>query len=364
MVKTHVISQVTSQNRSDLLWSLQPNFYSMRIFAIELNGGPSKFRYYSFLVLRLAMVSYIFFSCYYVFIWSEWKYDPTTTRFWCSVLRRGTRFLSAVLFQLALIVITVWNWDSLRAKLETMEQFINSHIHFPTKLHRISMLLITVTLIMVKSYLFLFFFVWISSTLISSSTFFQEFPHVLDVYKQAMLEGFLISLSVIGNVMGHLSECFLVNFFVFLTCVASMSIQSIIQDVGKYLPPTEIEAYERVARWKRNYHSILGFIDEIDSVFGPALLILITKQFIMFVMWSFSIVISWARQESIYNYIVLIITDIVLMALLILGSQQMKNQASFTSRESGKKTFVNDIVHPPRVTGFKFGQSVKRPSVS
>ena len=158
MVKTHVISQVTSQNRSDLLWSLQPNFYSMRIFAIELNGGPSKFRYYSFLVLRLAMVSYIFFSCYYVFIWSEWKYDPTTTRFWCSVLRRGTRFLSAVLFQLALIVITVWNWDSLRAKLETMEQFINSHIHFPTKLHRISMLLITVTLIMVKSYLFLFFF--------------------------------------------------------------------------------------------------------------------------------------------------------------------------------------------------------------
>jgi len=176
-----------------------------------------------------------------------------------------------------------------------------------------------------------------------------------------MLKGALDCSSSVGNLIGHLSECFFVNVFVFLTYVASMSIEAIIEDVQKFYPLVEAGAREKIMGWRQNYHSILGFVDQVDDTFGPVLLILITKQFIMFVMWSFSIVISWAKKESIYSYVVLIVADIVLMSLLILGSQQMKNKASCHAPKTRENSSSNI---DSSSTGFGFGARVEHPPVS
>jgi len=150
MAKPSVVSEVATKHRTDLAWSLQPIFCSLQILGIDLNGRKSKLRFRCFLLYRTAVVAYVSASYYYVFIWSEWKYDPATTRFWCSVLRRGTRFVSAVLFQLALIVITALNWKALWKTTESMEQFLTSQTVFPGRLRKVSLSLVALVIATVR----------------------------------------------------------------------------------------------------------------------------------------------------------------------------------------------------------------------
>ena len=134
-----------------------------------------------------------------------------------------------------------------------------------------------------------------------------------------MVELILMAGFIIGNVLEYL----LVALFVSLTWTASMGVEAIAKDVESHLHDGD----RRVVNWKRNYCLILELIAEVDEIFGPSLLIFIATQFVMFVLYSFTIVFDQFRDATNYYPMYYMAKNILSISLVVLGSQTIKAKA-------------------------------------
>ena len=121
-----------------LAGGLQLISYSMRVFGTDLDVGlpRSRFRrcfFQLFTILTLVfVVSGNAVHCYLFPV----KEFPKTIYVWCKVLRKSTRIMSSVPFQLAYVSLTLFQWKSVWKKAEKMEQSITFQVDFAQKLRR------------------------------------------------------------------------------------------------------------------------------------------------------------------------------------------------------------------------------------
>ena len=136
-----------------------------------------------------------------------------------------------------------------------------------------------------------------------------------------LYRGGVEAVEVVGIVIGEVYECFLVILFLALIWLASSSIELITEDV---LDCDEMDG--RAIKWRQNYCSIAKFIADMDATFGPALIVLISKQFIFFVVYSFRICQQVAKNGPMVFSTIYLARNLFLMSMLIIGSQRVKNK--------------------------------------
>ena len=142
------------------------------------------------------------------------------------------------------------------------------------------------------------------------------------------------SVYLSGKCFVDLYECLIISSFFCLTWLASKSIQLIIVDVRTYSSLSRQAASYQVKKWMQHYSCITSFVDGINEFFETPLLLYIVKQFSLF-----SLLIIKATFEAYHgnNLDIVIQIDaidfmrnLVLMLLVIIGSQRMKNQVFMT----------------------------------
>ena len=101
----------------------------------------------------------------------------------------------------------------------------------------------------------------------------------------------LESVTAVGGSLADLFECVTIVLFSCLTQLASMSIQTITDDVKSPFQPSKLMV------WKRSYCATANFIRQIDDFFGGFLVILFTKQHIGFFIYLFSLIFDCANDE-------------------------------------------------------------------
>ena len=137
---------------------------------------------------------------------------------------------------------------------------------------------------------------------------------------------------VVGIVVGELYESFVVAAFVSLTWLASSGIQVLIDDVQSYRPILQGDVALRVRKWKRSYFLTLDLIEGLDQFFGPTLCVFISRQFIMFTIYTFSIPVLWIKKERVSHFSICYLTrNIILMVMLVAATQRMKKKVILDS---------------------------------
>lgn len=133
-------------------------------------------------------------------------------------------------------------------------------------------------------------------------------------------------IEVVGIVLGEVYECLLVALFVSLNWFASASIEAITTQIKNHYPSLRGVSCYQLTKWKRSYRLTLEFIEEVDKAFGPALFVLVVKQFIFFVVYSYGILYQLVINGPIVFSCLYNMRNALLMLALIAGSQQMKNK--------------------------------------
>ena len=131
------------------------------------------------------------------------------------------------------------------------------------------------------------------------------------------------AVEVVGIVLGELFECVLIIWFLSLIWLAAATIEQITQDV---LSCQEVD--DQVVKWRQNYWLISKFLTKVDEVFGPALVVLISKQFIFFVVYSYKICKQVAKNGPMVFSALYCTRNMFLLSMLIAGSQRVRNKVS------------------------------------
>lgn len=170
------------------------------------------------------------------------------------------------------------------------------------------------------------------------------------------------ALEVVGIVIGELYECFLVILFLSLTWLASTTIEFITAQVA-----AGDEVGSQVIKWRRMYHSVSKFIGEVDAMFGPALIVLISKQFVFFVVYSFKICQQVAKNGPMVFSAMYTARNLFLMLMLIIGAERMKHKVSCRFPFQFRLTSSPRRRHPKLSrnfpTGFTSGRYAQRGSI-
>jgi len=133
-------------------------------------------------------------------------------------------------------------------------------------------------------------------------------------------------VEVLGIILGEAYECVLVAIFMSLTWFASANIQAITEDVENRYSSSCSVSSNQVIYWKRSYNSVIEFIEEIGSAFGPTLLVLVGKQFVYFVVYSFGILVQIVENGPMVFSLIYNLRNICLMCIVIAGAQRMKSK--------------------------------------
>ena len=118
--------------------------------------------------------------------------------------------------------------------------------------------------------------------------------------------------------------------FVCLTCVASTSIQVIIEDVQTQIPKLDNRSGHRVRKWRQTYGVIHDFIEEIDLFFGPTLLVFFARMFIFFIISVFKLTLEIINSNfgSSVQRIIYFAKVILYISMLAFRSHKMKQQVN------------------------------------
>lgn len=120
--------------------------------------------------------------------------------------------------------------------------------------------------------------------------------------------------------------------FVYLTRMASMMLEKLVHE----LPETHIISYRpvlilEVAKWKRNYHLIHDFIEEISGFFGFILLVFFGYQLAKFTTFLFWLDHELKYQRVLwyqYQLIIYSVRVIIYVWLLPLTTHQITKKVS------------------------------------
>ena len=137
-------------------------------------------------------------------------------------------------------------------------------------------------------------------------------------------------IEALGIIIGESYESILIALFTTLILLASMSIETITEDVQNdvfsFQPVTN-----RIGNWQRNYSMIMSFVAEVDCFFGPALIILLTKYLALSIIYSFTAVNYLYRLEFSVFSLFYLLRNCLLILLIIIGSQQMESKVRRTN---------------------------------
>ena len=154
--------------------------------------------------------------------------------------------------------------------------------------------------------------------------------------------------------------------FLCLIWLASKSIQVIVNDIETYFSKIEDVSVYQIIKWKRNYFIIWDWIEEIDTFFGPVLVISVANKFLTTSIYSFRFLngIFGGTDENPLEYLIEVVKIITAMSGLIFGTQIMKKQVKCTSYFI--TIIIKDLLSYDSIqffnksidsTGFSFGQS-------
>jgi len=128
--------------------------------------------------------------------------------------------------------------------------------------------------------------------------------------------------------------------FVSLTCVASVSIQVIIEDVRTQILKLENKFGSRVRKWRHTYGEIHNFIGEIDNFFGPILLLFFARMFIYFIISVFKLTLEIINSNAnlVVQRVVYFTKVILYISMLAHCSHKMRQQVNQLSNMIGPST--------------------------
>lgn len=140
-----------------------------------------------------------------------------------------------------------------------------------------------------------------------------------------------IDMNVFTNIIVDLYEVISLMLYVCLTYLASSCIQQIIDDVQNDNPLLPQPNGSRLRKWKRNYCSIINFVQEIGNFFELALFFLITKQFFKFTIFLMDAVLNRLINENSTSFVLHILRPLqntVLILMVVVTTQGMKTKAN------------------------------------
>ena len=110
--------------------------------------------------------------------------------------------------------------------------------------------------------------------------------------------------------------------FVCLIWVASNSTRVLVENVQN-LALTHDMAGHRVMKWKKSYHLIVDYVEEIDRFFSPLLVIFFCNTFVEFVLRSSSVVTY--EQRRVAN-VIGVVRLLLIMGLIIHATEKLKEK--------------------------------------
>ena len=120
----------------------------------------------------------------------------------------------------------------------------------------------------------------------------------------------------------------LVVLFLCLTYLATITNETIIQDVSTRSFQWRNVSLYWIRQWKKNYFAVQEYVKEIDRFFGPTLIITFAKISVDIIV-TCSVVVNWIFQIEARNpllFILKTITNILLAAGSIIAAQKMEEK--------------------------------------
>ena len=118
-------------NEDNLVPSLRPILYCLRVMGTDLEVGQprSRFRHYCFILTTILLMVFVCSGNIIHALVKPVKGFPVSIHDWCKILRKVTRVVSGVSFQLAFVRLFLFQWKSLLKKAQKVEQ----SVRFPAK---------------------------------------------------------------------------------------------------------------------------------------------------------------------------------------------------------------------------------------
>lgn len=115
-------------------------------------------------------------------------------------------------------------------------------------------------------------------------------------------------------------------FYVGLTLLASMTIESISEDVRAHSPNLSCVTDFRIRQWQRSYSSIMNLIEEINAFFGPFLMAFFTEWFLAASFDLFGLLERWMKSLGVLFSTIHILWALAIIETIILATQRMKTK--------------------------------------
>ena len=121
------------------------------------------------------------------------------------------------------------------------------------------------------------------------------------------------------------------SLFVCLTWLASLSIQTIIEDTQNSLIMFTDVTGNQTRKWKQSYYLIIDFVEGTNQFFGIYLFLTITKLFISCFIHMFYIAnyLHSGEISGLVTYISFLVVSLIQMSLILAGTHNMGEKVNF-----------------------------------
>ena len=155
---------------------------------------------------------------------------------------------------------------------------------------------------------------------------------------KALVDGDLTALSNFGVIGSDLLECLSICLFASVARLASMSIQTITEEIKTSWQP------QRLMKWKQRYCSISILIRAIDECFAGYLLIFFSK----FIMISFitltRIIFGVMNNDKMDKNVGLLVKIIFITSIVVYEAVRMTNKVSMNCNSTVNKQLIVFLV--------------------
>ena len=142
--------EIASEYHHDLRWSLRPIFCWMQLLGVDVDVGlpRSKLRRYGFIFFSVLMVVFTESVCVTLILYVKKNEPSKTVALWCRFLKRQTRQISTIIFQLTIFFMGYCKWKRLWEKAEAVQPLFTAGAL--AKLRKISIILLIVAVLFVS----------------------------------------------------------------------------------------------------------------------------------------------------------------------------------------------------------------------
>ena len=300
----------------DLIWSFKPILLFTQILGINLKVSErdSKFRRYGFLFWGILT------SLFLLWVGGKWTYLMLVQHVWthsfplkliAMIILHG---ILNILFGVA-ILKNISNNDSFWEKLQEIERVFCFSTQFLVKIRKSFMALIAFGCLLVKLF---------DITSKSFDEIFQSSQVPYDFVVNS-IRPFIYKIAFMYDTLWMI-------LFICVTRFASMSIQTMIENVQYHLYTPDGAIYHRISMWKKSYYLILEFIEEINEILGLVLVTIYGRTFlkIPFTLSTVQKELSDGEESTIILMkIGKVISSLILMSLSISEAEKMKQKVIF-----------------------------------